>query len=61
MDILEYENKLTMIRTSDASYEIKKNAIDELERKFNTTTSKDKAMEQIIASYPDISDIGDHD
>lgn len=60
MTILEYEKKLQMIRTSDASYEIKRKAIQDLERKFNTKSSQEIAIKQMIESAPDTDDIGDN-
>lgn len=58
--ILEYEKKIQMIRTSDAPYEVKQKAIQDLEQKFNTNTSQQIAIQQMIESAPDTDDIGDH-
>ena len=60
MTILEYEKKLQMIRTSDASVEIKEKALAKLESKFNTNTSQQIAIQQMIESAPDTDDIGDN-
>jgi len=56
----EYEFKLNALRTYDAPYEIKQNAILELQTKFNTNASQEIAKQQLEESKPDISDIGDH-
>jgi len=60
MTYLEFETKLQMLRTSDAPHDIKERAIAELYAKYNTNASTTKAMEQFVASQPDMNDIGDN-
>lgn len=53
----QYEDKLSILETSDAPYAIKEKAIADLRAKYEKSTpSKTTAMQQFLDSSPDISD-----
>ena len=58
MTLIEYQKKLIEYQTSDAPADVKEKAIRELRKRFDPSEGNDKAMKQIIASRPDIDDIG---
>ena len=53
----EYSRRLAIITNSDAPIEQRDAAILQLEEEFNKNSSIDRAIEAIIQSEPDISDI----
>ena len=60
MTLTEYNTKRAMLETSDAPHDLRKEAIEELDAKFLGTASSKIAMQQIVESAADISDIEGH-